>query len=151
EVLVKIIRSIRNIRQNFGVEIKAKAEAMIECPDASQRATITQAANYIKELAKVEPLAIADKAEVPKMAATAVVGSAKIIVPLSHLIDVEKTRAKLVQQKEAVLKEIAKVKQTLDNPDFRKRAPADKVSALEVTLAQLETQLAGIESQLGLL
>jgi valyl-tRNA synthetase len=151
ELLIKIIRSIRNIRQNFNVDLKAKAEAIIESSEASQRAIITQAASYIKELARVEPLTIVEKAEVPKMAATATVGPVKIIVPLGHLIDVDKTRAKLQQQKEAVLKEVAKVKQTLDNPDFRKRAPAEKVEALEATLAQLESQLAAIESQLGLL
>jgi valyl-tRNA synthetase len=85
------------------------------------------------------------------MAASAQVAGSKIYVPLGALIDVDKTRTKLVQQQDAVVKEIAKIRQTLDNPDFRKRAPADKVATQEASLQQAEAHLQTIDDQLKLL
>ena len=151
ELLIKTIRAVRNIRQTFNVEARARAEVLIYATDDQERATITAGAAYIKELARVEPLTIAATGSLPTMAASAQVAGSKIYVPLGALIDVDKTRTKLVQQRDAVVKEIAKIRQTLDNPDFRKRAPADKVAAQEAALQQADAHLQTIDDQLKLL
>jgi valyl-tRNA synthetase len=126
---------------------------LIECSDGTELKTLKEGESYITgdSNARVKPLTLDAKVTAPKMSATAVVSSARIYVPLGHLIDVEKTRGKLVLQRDAVLKDIAKVRQTLDNPDFKKRAPADKVAAQEAALAEAEARLETIESQLKLL
>lgn len=151
DLLIKIIRAIRNIRQTFNVEAKAYAEASIHCQDERERATISGGEQIVKELARVQPLTIAATGATPEMAASAQVSNAHIYIPLGKLIDVAKTKGKLVQQRDAVQKEIDKIKQTLDNPDFRKRAPADKVAAQETALKNAQNQLDAILAQLKLL
>lgn len=151
DLLMKTVRSIRNIRQTFNVDPKTEAQVIIEVNDDGERKILDDNAAYLRQLVKANPLEITDAAKAPKMSATAQVSAAKIFLPLGSVIDVDKTKVKLVQQRDAVAKDIAKVKQTLDNPDFRKRAPADKVAAQEEQLQQLETQLESIFAQLKLL
>jgi valyl-tRNA synthetase len=155
DLIMKTIRAIRNIRQTFNVDLKAEAAVLIACADKSELETLEQGRRYITgdRSARVAPLTIAaklDEAEL-KMAATAVVSQVRLFVPLAALIDVTKTRAKLLLQQEAALKEINKLKGTLDNPDFRKRAPADKVAIQELALAEAQAKMDTILGQLKLL
>ncbi len=153
DLIIKTIRAIRNLRQTFNVDKKMEAPIMIEAPDAQEFATLTSGAAYITgdTNARVKPLEIKAKVEVPKMTASAVVASSRVYMPLGQLIDVEKTRAKLVLQRDSVQKDIAKVRQTLDNPNFKDRAPADKVAEQESALLAATQKLQAIEDQLKLL
>jgi valyl-tRNA synthetase len=153
QFLIEVIRAIRNVRQTFNVDAKAQAEVMIACADSAARGILEEGRAYITGdgSAKVQPLTIAESVSPPKMAASAVAGPASIYVPLGTLIDVDKTRSKLLQQRDASAKEVAKLKQTLDNPDFRKRAPADKVAEQEAALSRVQAQLETLEKQLKLL
>lgn len=150
EFMIKVVRSVRNIRQTFNVPKTAQAEALIHCADAAERATLTECSDYIKVLASVGSLVISDSGEKPHMAGNAVVSRAHIFVPLGKLIDVDKTMNKLQEQRSAVLKEIDKTKGTL-SPDFKKRAPADKVTAMENALAEAEQRLRTLDEQIQLL
>jgi valyl-tRNA synthetase len=151
DLLMRTIRGIRNIRQTFGVDKKANAEVVIYDANDAERATIEGNADIIRALATVEPLTIKDKGEKPPMSAESVVSNATVYVLLGQLIDVEKTRKKLTEQRNAVVKEVDKLKGTLDNPDFRKRAPADKVAAQEASLAEAQAKLEAFDAQMALL
>ncbi len=149
--LIRIIRATRNIRQTFNVDLRTQAQTIMQCADESERKALESGRGYVGELSRSQPLTIVAETAVPAMAASACVSLTTIYLPLGKLIDVGKTRSKLIQQRDAVEKDIAKVKQTLDNPDFRKRAPEDKVAAQEAALQLSKTQLQGIDSQLKLL
>lgn len=151
DFVISVVRSIRNIRQTFNVDKKAQAEVLIFCADAAERKTLTESEEYIRTLASVGALNIQESGAKPHMAGSAVVSKANIYLPLGKLIDVDKTMAKLQEQRQAVLKEIDKLKQTLDNPDFRKRAPADKVAAQEAALTEAQTKLKTLDEQINLL
>jgi valyl-tRNA synthetase len=107
--------------------------------------------DYIKRLAKVNPLDISMDCSPPTMAACEAVSSVSIYVPLAKLIDIEKSREKLNQRKQAIEKDLAKVNLTMSNPDFKSKAPPEKVHALESQLADLERQLESVESQIKVL
>lgn len=151
ELLIKTIRAIRNIRQTFNVDAKAEVSVDVHSPNAKERGLLRDGAAYIQHLAKVKPLNIVAEGAAPAMSASAAVSESRIYLPLGAVIDIEKTRVKLHQQRDAVVKDIAKSKQTIDNPDFRKRAPADKVTKLLSDLQQLEEKLGAIDAQLSLL
>lgn len=151
DFMIKVVRGIRNIRQTFNVDRKAQAEVLVFCNDASDRQTLEQTADYIRTMASVGSLVVEESGKKPHMAASAVVGSATIFIPLGKLIDVEKTSVKLMEQRQAVLKEIDKLKATLHNPDFKKRAPADKVAAQEAALHEAEQRLRTLDEQVNLL
>jgi valyl-tRNA synthetase len=151
ELIMRVVRSVRNIRQTFGVPPKAEAEVILHVAEKGERELLEKWSDYIGSLAKAEPLRISTSGEKPKMAASETVSSAKVYVPLANAIDVDKTKAMLVQRKEATNKKVAEVERTLNNPDFAKRAPREKVDAVRLEHEQLQTQLESIEAQIRLL
>lgn len=150
-LLIRTIRSIRNIRQTYNVSAGSEAESLIVCKDDKERQSLEAGAEYIKRLARVNPLTISADAAAPAMSAWEIISASKVYVPLANLIDVEKSRVKLVQRREAIEKELLKVKQILDNADFRAKAPKEKVDGLKAQLNDLEAQMSSVESQLKVL
>jgi valyl-tRNA synthetase len=149
--LIRVIRSIRNIRQTYNVPAATEAEVMIVCRDGDEMKCLADGADLIKRLAKVSPLDISMDCSPPSMAACEAVSSVSIYVPLAKLIDVEKSREKLNQRKQAIEKDLAKVNGTMSNPDFKAKAPPEKVHLAESQLADLERQLDSVHSQLKVL
>jgi valyl-tRNA synthetase len=151
EFLIRVIRSIRNIRQTYNVAPSVEAEVLIVCQDDQEMRCLLDGTNLLEILAKAKPLDITMDCTPPSMAACEAVSSVQIYVPLAKLIDVEKSKEKLKQRRQAIGKEIAKVNSQLERPEFRQRAPQDKVSALEVQLAELNKQTESVDSQLAVL
>lgn len=150
-LLIRTVRSIRNIRQTYNVPAASEAEVLIHCGDEQERECLNVFEDYIRRLAKVNPLTISADGAAPRMAAKAMISSSKIYVPLARLIDVEKSRAKLLARLESIEKEILKVRQIIDRPGFREKAPPEKVEALECQLKDLLDQKASVEDQLRIL
>ena len=151
EFLIRVIRSIRNIRQTYNVPASADAEVMITCQDEDEMQTLATGSEYIERLARVNPLDISMDCTPPQMAACEAVSSVNIYVPLAKLIDVGKTKDKLNQRRQALEKEMAKVNQIIGNADFKSKAPPEKVKAIESQKEDLDKQLASIDSQLAVL
>jgi valyl-tRNA synthetase len=151
EFLIRVIRSIRNIRQTYNVPASAEAEVMIVCQDEEEMKCLAEGADYIERLAKANPLDVSMDCSPPSMAACEAVSSVNIYVPLAKLIDVQKSKEKLTQRKQSIEKEVAKVNSQLANPDFKSKAPADKVAKIEAQLADLTRQLESVEAQLTVL
>jgi valyl-tRNA synthetase len=150
-LLVRTIRAVRNIRQTYNVPASSEAEAIIYCVSDDERKSLILGQEYIKRLARVSPLTIGPDGIVPPMAAWEAISSMKIYVPLASLIDVDKSRTKLVQRHEAIQKDLSKVRQILENEEFRTRAPKEKVKSLEAQRQDLERQASSVESQLKVL
>ncbi len=149
--LIRVIRSIRNIRQTYNVPAASEAEVMIVCRDEDEMKCLVDGSDLIKRLARVNPLDISMDCSPPSMAACEAVSSVSIYVPLAKLIDIEKSREKLNQRKQAIEKDLAKVQLTISNPNFKAKAPPEKVHTVESQLADLERQLESVESQLKVL
>ncbi|HMW90995.1 MAG TPA: valine--tRNA ligase [Candidatus Obscuribacter sp.] len=148
EFLIRVIRSIRNIRQTYNVPASADAEVMITCQDEQEMQTLANGSEYIERLARVNPLDISMDCTPPAMAACEAVSSVNIYVPLAKLIDVAKTKDKLLQRRQALEKDLAKVEQIMSNADFKTKAPPEKVATIEAQKAELVKQLQSIDKQL---
>ncbi len=151
EFLMRVIRSIRNIRQTYNVPASAQAEVMIVCQDEDEMKCLLDGANYIERLAKASPLDISMDCSPPSMAACEAVSSVNIYVPLAKLIDIPKSKEKLNVRKQSIEKEIAKANLQLSNPDFKSKAPPAKVAKIETELSELTRQLESVHSQLKVL
>lgn len=153
DFLIRVIRSIRNIRQTYNVPASAEAGVIIVATDNLEIETLNTGKQFIQGVpgTRVNPLEITTDAKAPKMAAWEIISSAKIYVPLSNLIDVEKSREKLLQRRQSIVKELEGAKGRYDNEDFRTKAPKDKVEKLEQQIQDLENQLASVDAQLKVL
>jgi valyl-tRNA synthetase len=152
EFLIRVIRTIRDMRQTFNVPASAQAEVIIAVSDAKELEWLEAGRDYIQRLSnKINPLTMGAALKAPAKAAHTKVSSATIYIPLANIIDVEKTKEKLNQRKQSIQKEIAKVQENLDRPGFKERAPKDKVEGIEQQLRELQAQLESIAAQIAIL
>jgi valyl-tRNA synthetase len=149
--VIRVIRAIRNIRQTYNVPASAQAPCLIECKNAEEEKTLLLAQEYLKRLARLSPLSISGKVDASKQSAYEKVGESTIYVPLNELIDVDKAKTKLTIRHDALAKELSKVTEILSNQDFKKKAPADKVQAIEVQRTDLEIQMQSVKAQMKVL
>lgn len=150
--LIRVIKSIRNLRHTYNVPASADAEVIISTTDPKELECLKAGEDYIGRLnTKATPLNIGLNLAAPPKAASEKIGTATIYIPLADLIDMDKTREKLNQRKQSVQKEIAKVQELLDKPGFKERAPKDKVEGMEHQLRDLENQQQSIQAQLDVI
>ena len=74
-----------------------------------------------------------------------------IYVPLSDIIDIQKTKEKLLLRKQSVEKDLQKTQQILGSNEFKLKAPADKIEVVQKQLEFTQTQLKHLEAQLKVL
>jgi valyl-tRNA synthetase len=148
-LLIRCVDSIRKMRMMNKVTSEAAIDFVVE--DGAEMEILRSGSPYIQRLAWASSISIRSQGEAPENAASAVVSSIKIFMPLDGVIDIEKTREDLLRRRPAIEVEIAKVRRILDNPSFKANAPADKVEKVTAALAELEAQLADIDGQLSAL
>jgi valyl-tRNA synthetase len=151
ELLMRTIRAIRNIRQTYSVAPTVAATALIACKEDKEKTCLQNNEEYIRKLARLSELTIDNEVIVPALCASEPVYSSKIYMPLSSLIDTQKSKNKLVQRKNAVGKEVIRISSILEGGEFKFKAPKDKVDSLESQLAELNGQMQSIDSQLEVL
>lgn len=152
EFLIRTIKTIRDMRQTFNVPASAEAEVLIAVENPQELEWLEAGRSYIQRLSnKINPLTISASTPTPSKAAHQKLSSATIYIPLANLIDVDKTKEKLNQRKQALAKEVSKVQENLERPGFRERAPKEKVEGMELQLKDVQNQLASIDAQLAIL
>ncbi|MCI0815365.1 MAG: hypothetical protein J4N71_09860, partial [Chloroflexi bacterium] len=161
ELVMDVVRAIRNIRAERGVDAGRFIEAYIASngpstePAGSLRtgadSTLEQARPIVEALARVRPLhLVPDTTSAPKEGvASAVLSKALVVVPLAGLIDTDAERAKLSKQMTEAEGEIKRLEGKLANEKFRSRAPADVVAKEQERLAAAESRAEGLRGRLA--
>jgi valyl-tRNA synthetase len=149
-LLIEIIRTIRNIRSEYGVEPAKKISAYIAA--GAHTDLITKHQEILVALARLErdELHISQSlAEKPAQTVAQVIsGGIEIYLPLAGMIDLDAERERLRKEVAQVEKRIASGKVKLNNPNFIEKAPAAIVQKEREQLADLELQAAKIWERL---
>jgi valyl-tRNA synthetase len=150
DYLIRLIRSIRNIRQTYNVPHTTQIDVIFQA-EGNQEALIEQYKQYIEKLTPVKLIAKSAIKELPARCAIDTIDKTTIYIPLSNVIDVEKTKDKLLQRKQSAEKDLQKTKQILDSNEFKIKAPSDKVELVQKQLESAQTQINHLEAQLKVL
>lgn len=134
DTVFETVKSLRNVRQSFGVPVKSPVDLKIAA-DEHQTEIFKKAESYIKRLARVENIEYIDGKTVVKQAGSAAVGNAKLIVPLAGLIDIDQEIARQNKKLEKLSKEKGGLTGRMNNKNFVDNAPA---TVLEQTKARIE-------------
>lgn len=127
EFIKELIRSVRNLRAELGVE-STKKISMFVLSDSS--GIISMNMEYIKRLANVSKVEfIKNKLEISLKAASIVIPNAEIYIPLGELVDKEKETLRLNKEVQVVDKEITRGLSMLNNQGFLAKAPKELVSS----------------------
>ena len=149
--LKKMIVSIRTIRSERNISPAHPLPLLLKPVDsAGDISSVTMKRlkdnhMFLMTLAKLERIDTLKGS--PPSAATALVNDLELLIPLSGLIDVDQETARLSKAIEKLAKEIGKLMQKLNNPNYVLKAPAEIVDKDRTRLEALQKQSARLTQQ----
>lgn len=153
-LIMGIIKSIRNVKAEMNVAPSRKAKMVVLATNNVVAKTIDGAKQYFSTLANISEIQLVDnKEEVPTDAVSIVAEGVEIFLPLEDLIDFEKEMERLDKEKQKLEAEIKRVVGKLSNEGFVKKAPPQLIEEEKEKQAKyqqmLDTVLARLESLKG--
>lgn len=147
QLLMDLVRGIRNIRSEYNVDPGRKITAQIK--PGSQRANL-QAYEYLfTRLCHVSEITFLDEsAQAPEQAASLVAGDVAIYLPLAGLIDIQAECDRLGKEREKLQAQLQRSQNMLANEQFVARARPDVVEAERSKLSELQAGLRQIDERL---
>ena len=144
--IIEVIKVIRNLKNEVGVEPRKKSEVILKISNAEVENILKSNVNYISELAAAEPVNFAT--EKPEHALAGVAEGVEIFLPLKDLIDTEKEIARLTKELEKLRKGISATEGKLKNKNFVEKAPAEVVAAEKEKLSAAQEKISSVESRI---
>lgn len=123
-LLMDIIRAVRNVRAEVNVPMSKKIELLIKSADADVNGIIRNNEEYIRRFCNTSKLDIAVDLAVPDKAMSAIVTGAELYLPLAGLIDIAQEIARLEKEVQHLTSEVERVDKKLSNEGFVAKAPA---------------------------
>lgn len=123
-LLMDVIRAVRNIRAEVGVPMSKKVELFIKPGNAEVLKVLERNAQYIRRFCNTSEYEASLTVAVPDKAMTAVVTGAELFLPLSGLIDIGQEIERLSKELDTLNKEVERVEKKLANEGFVAKAPA---------------------------
>lgn len=147
DLVMGIIKGVRNIKGEMGVPPSAEVEMQIRGGSKDALANLSENMMYIKALARLSSFSFIDGAA-PEGAAMAVVEDMEVYVPLKGTVDFDEEEKRLKKEIAKVEKEMELLNKKLSNQDFLERAPAavveknrEKLNEFTSTKSKLEASL----------
>ena len=148
DLIIDVIRSIRNMRQSANVPPAKKVTAIILC-SPENRDILERNSSYLLNLAGLESCRFLDeKAATPQKSMSAVAGGVTIFLPISGLVDIAKEKGRYTKELSQLEKEIQKLATRIENPAFSRKAPPEIVAKEKAKLEGFKEKAAKIKGRL---
>jgi valyl-tRNA synthetase len=144
EIVEKVIKAIRNIKQEIKLSHKEEIDIYFDVNDADKK-VIEKNITLIKTLVKIKNVHFNE--EHPKMSATAVIEQIKMFIPLPQDL-LEKEKERLLKEKEKALKQKELFENKLKNKSFTENAPKEIVEKMQMSLKICLEKLGEIDKKL---
>jgi valyl-tRNA synthetase len=144
KLLQDVVRSIRNIRAEFGVDAKADVDVVVECSPTAAT-FLGNNLDAMARLAKVRTLKAEPSVKRPDKSASNILPTCKVFVPLAEFIDVPSEIAKQTKRLAEMKQRLVGVQAKLSNEKFVGSAPAEIVDQQRQLATDLESQIAAVE------
>ncbi|NLN20211.1 MAG: valine--tRNA ligase [Firmicutes bacterium] len=149
EMLMEIVRAIRNIRSEKTVPLDRAIPAIILADD-KKAAVLSANERILINLARLSELTVRDAdAPKPDQAMTAVAGGVEVFLPLAGLVDLEEEIARLERELAEVNEHLRRTEARLNNPGFVNKAPAAVVDGARRQLSELQDRKAKLEAAIA--
>jgi valyl-tRNA synthetase len=152
QAVIDLISRVRNIRSEMNIKPGERIPLLVVAPAEALRATFDSSRSQIERLARTSNLLFVEEADVPRASARAVLeAGAQLAIPLEGLINFAEECSRLEREREKLLTESNKISLQLANPQFKDRAPAEKVQEIENRFSEIATQIAALNRNLEVL
>lgn len=135
ELLMDIIRSVRNIRAEVNVPMSKKIELIVKPADEAILGVLLRNEEYLQRFCGTSLLAISIGAEAPDKAMTGLVTGAELFLPLAGLIDISQEIVRLEKELQTLNAEVDRVVKKLSNEGFVAKAPAKVIEEERAKMA----------------
>jgi valyl-tRNA synthetase len=140
DYLMGVVRAIRNLRTELNCPPAKEIKVIFHGSDGDL-AFLRAHMAYLSALARVGSAQYASSGDRPKGAATAVVGSTEIYIPIDDLLDLDEERARLTREIGKVTDEITRTQKKLANPDFVSKAKPEIIQKERAKAIQHQEKL----------
>ncbi len=148
EVLVDLIRAVRNIRAEVNTPLSKQITLLLK-PATDQIEEFLKAnTHYITRFTNPEHLEINQQLTAPDLAMSAVINGCEIYLPLADLINVPEEIERLKKEAAKWQKEVARVNGKLSNEKFVKNAPDAVVNEEKQKGVEYEIKLKAVEERI---
>lgn len=135
ELLMDIIRAVRNIRAEVNVPMSKKIELLVKPSDEVTAAILQRNEVYLRRFCGTSELAIDTALSAPGKAMSAVVTGCELYFPLAGLIDITQEISRMEKELEGLTAEVQRIVKKLDNPGFVAKAPARVIDEEKAKMA----------------
>ncbi|MDQ0061275.1 valine--tRNA ligase [Paenibacillus harenae] len=135
ELLMDLIRSVRNIRAEVNVPMSKKIELLIKPSSEAEAAILARNEEFIKRFCGTSMLETGTHISAPDKAMSAVITGAELYLPLAGLIDIEQEIARLEKERQHLTAEVERVEKKLGNEGFVAKAPAKVIEEEKAKMA----------------
>jgi len=148
ELLMELIRAVRNARAEYDVPPGQRIAALISAGDREE--LLREQAEMICTLARVDSarLTIARHLDAPPQSLTLVTGPVTTYLPLAGLVDLEAERARLSRELAETEAQMARSEALLAGP-FAQKAPPAVVERERAKLAELQARAERLRARLA--
>ncbi len=147
ELVMEAISAVRTRRAEMNVPPSKKARLTVV---TDQTAVFELGIPFLKRLAYADAVEIVTEAPSDAGAmVSAVTHEARMFMPMSDLVDMEKEKARMEKELGKNKAELEKLETKLQNPGFINKAPANVVAAEQERAEKLKSLIAKLEEQLS--
>ena len=147
DYLMSVIRAIRNLRTEMNCP-PGKEVRVVFCGQDADLSLLRDQQAYLRTLARVGKAEFSSSAERPRGAATAVIGTTEIYLPLDDLVNLDEERARLAKEVSKAEDELARVQNKLANGDFLAKAKEEIVQKERQKAGQFEEKIRTLKTSL---
>lgn len=148
ELVMDVIRAIRNIRGEMDVPPGKQVTALLDCKTAEACKILEEGAAAIRVLGKVDEMTIGQDLDRPEQSATQVAGEVEISLPLAGLVDIAEEEKRLQKEIAKVQKDVDLFTKKLANEKFVANAPAHVLEKDRGKLKDAEEKIAVLQESL---
>jgi valyl-tRNA synthetase len=135
ELLMDVIRAVRNIRAEVNVPMSKKVELLIRPSNPEIASLLERNAEYVRRFAGTSKLEIQLGLATPEKSMTSVVTGAELFLPLAGLIDISQETARLEKEIATLTAEVVRIEKKLSNEGFIAKAPARVIEEEKAKMA----------------
>lgn len=151
EMVIELIRSVRNLRAEMNVPLSRRTELFIR-PVQLEAEFWKKCSVYIEKLACASSAElIADKPENADKMAGVVTAGGEGYIPMGELIDIAKEKERLLKEKDNLISEVARAQGKLSNEKFVAKAPEAVINAERDKLVKYNDMLASVNARIAAL
>ena len=140
EFLFATIRAIRNLRTEMNCPPGREVRVIFYGPQPTLSFLFEQQ-SYIRSLARAGPVDYLSSGERPQGAATAVVGSTEVYIPLAEMINIRDEQTRLTKEIRKVEEELSRIQKKLANVEFLKKAKKEVIQKERDKAGQFEEKI----------